>query len=208
MTCPRCGLALDDLDPRCPRCEAGAEPSPQAAARLAWERQALDYVIAHTFVSEDRARDALRAANWDLADAVTAVRGGRPLAASPARQRRTDTRIVAVALSVLVGFIVLGCGGYVAFVVYFTTHTTKSILNAQSARKAEDVRAINEAAWLYAQDTGQQPARADDLAAATGPRGYKGPYLTGAPVDPFSQQPYVLREGQVVGPADVTTFAR
>lgn len=77
---------------------------------------------------------------------------------------------------------------------------------AKSARKAEDVRAINEASWLYQNDTSAVPANAAAMSASTGPTGFQGPYLTSTPVDPFSGGAYVLTDGQVTGPADVTTF--
>ncbi len=81
---------------------------------------------------------------------------------------------------------------------------------AKSARKAEDVRAINDACWIYENDTGATPGAVADLMVAegAGPAGYNGPYLRSAnePTDPFSGGNYALTDGSVSGPADVTTF--
>jgi hypothetical protein len=81
-------------------------------------------------------------------------------------------------------------------------------LERKSARKAEDVRALNEASWLYENDTGVVAQSVADLTAdqGKGPAGYCGPYLRGTPVDPFTGKPYELKDGTVVGPGDVTTF--
>jgi len=78
----------------------------------------------------------------------------------------------------------------------------------KQARKAEDVRAINDACWIYENDTGVEAKAVPQLMAEEGPPGYNGPYLRSAnePVDPYTGQPYVLKDGQVAGPGDVVSF--
>lgn len=81
---------------------------------------------------------------------------------------------------------------------------------AKQARKAEDIRAINDACWVYENDTGLVAKSVADLMAPEdeGPTGYKGPYLRCAeePTDPYTGEPYELTDGMVSGPGDVTTF--
>jgi len=81
---------------------------------------------------------------------------------------------------------------------------------AKQARKAEDIRAINDACWIYENDTGTVPKSVADLMVPVGqgPPGYNGPYLRGEnePTDPFTGEPYELTDGVVSGPGDVTTF--
>jgi general secretion pathway protein G len=79
---------------------------------------------------------------------------------------------------------------------------------AKSARKAEDVRAINEGCWLFENDTGAAATVVGDLTQdpAGAPAGYNGPYLRGNPTDPFGGGDYVITDGTVTGPGDVATF--
>ncbi len=79
---------------------------------------------------------------------------------------------------------------------------------AKVVRKKADVTNINDASWLFENDTGQVPASVDDLRlpAGAGPAGYQGPYLRGpVPSDPWSGGAYVLTDGTVTGPAEVTS---
>lgn len=77
-----------------------------------------------------------------------------------------------------------------------------------SQRKADDVRAINEASWLYTNDTGVKPRTVRGLLSAMDVPGFQGPYMASEPLDPFSATPYELRDGEVVGPGDVVSFGR
>ena len=38
------------------------------------------------------------------------------------------------------------------------------------------------------------------------PEGYRGPYLSAVPADPYSQEPYQIEEGRLVGPGDVDLY--
>ncbi len=80
---------------------------------------------------------------------------------------------------------------------------------AKVVRKKADVDSINDASCVYHNDSGQVPNSVDDLTvdAGAGPPGYQGPYLRGPhPTDPWSGGDYVLTDGTVTGPADVTNY--
>lgn len=85
--------------------------------------------------------------------------------------------------------------------------SAKAPANAAAARRETDVRAINEASWLYQNDTGTMPASVSDLARPPdgAPAGYNGPYLRGMPTDPDTGKPYVLRDGMVASQRGSTT---
>ncbi len=75
-----------------------------------------------------------------------------------------------------------------------------------AARKEQDVLVLTLAAEGYRHDTGLDVESVGQLTAASGPKGYKGPYLDRAPSDPYSGEPYVIRKGKVAGPGDVRDF--
>jgi prepilin-type N-terminal cleavage/methylation domain-containing protein len=77
---------------------------------------------------------------------------------------------------------------------------------AKQWRKGEDCRSIRGACIIYLNDTNQRAQTIDDLIAETGPDGYRGPYMSGRPKDPYSQGEYVIDDGELTGPGDVTDF--
>lgn len=77
---------------------------------------------------------------------------------------------------------------------------------AKASRKGEDCQGIRDALLIYFEDTNQDAASIDVLLGDSGPHGYQGPYLTLSPHDPFTGQPYVVQNGVLTGPADVTTY--
>jgi hypothetical protein len=207
MTCVKCGQALADGDSSCPRC--GAEvgepgtPSPEAMQRMAWEQQTVGYVAAHAKVAPEVARQALADSGWDAGKAFEAL--GAPVPAGPSEPRRSSAPnvILIVVLIVVLGSLL--CIAPVALLVGLSVRNAGQ--RAKSARKMEDVRSINDAATIYENDTGNVAQKVDDLRADRGPKGYSGPYLAGVtPTDPFGGGEYTLTNGQVSGPADVTTF--
>lgn len=80
-------------------------------------------------------------------------------------------------------------------------------LDPDAYRKWEHVLTLRLALDQYRADTGEVADSVSDLTAAEGPEGYQGPYLAGeAPLDPYTGEPYQIRNGEVVGPGDVTSF--
>jgi hypothetical protein len=208
MTCVKCGYVLGDGDATCPRC--GADPgqpgahSPEVIQRVAWEQETVAYVAAHAKTSPEAAREALAACNWDASNAFAALGAPVPVARAAARPGGGAPSVaLIVGLIILIGSVL--CIAPMALIVGLGVRNAGQ--RAKSARKMEDVRSINNASTIYENDTGRVPQKVEELEAPTGPKGYSGPYLAGErPMDPFGGGAYQLRDGQVVGPADVTTF--
>jgi hypothetical protein len=221
MVCPKCGYVLSDLETKCPRCAdehkpAEATPAGKDRAWEEWREQAVAYLVTHGHADEGSAGRALAACSWDVQAALAVLRDGAPIPLPPPSalggrgdgQARSHTGAsVWVIVAVVVGVAVLGCA-FLSLVVGASVRNAGQ--RAKSARKAEDVRAINEACWLYENDTGLVATKVGDVTRepAGAPRGYTGPYLIGNPVDPFTGAEYALCGGTVVGPGDVTTFER
>jgi prepilin-type N-terminal cleavage/methylation domain-containing protein len=77
---------------------------------------------------------------------------------------------------------------------------------AKQWRKGEDCRSIRGACVIYENDTNEKCESLDSLIADAGPAGYRGPYLSGRPKDPYTQGEYTVADGDLTGPADITTF--
>jgi general secretion pathway protein G len=79
---------------------------------------------------------------------------------------------------------------------------------AKESRKKEDVQGVNDGCVLFQCDTNVVAQSVDDLLQdpASAPSGYMGPYLTRRPADPYSNGDYVIQDGAVTGPADVTNY--
>jgi hypothetical protein len=169
--------------------------------RMAWEEQAVAYVAAHAKVTPEAARQALTACEWDAPKAFAALGAPVPVEARPGGGAPSVALIVG--LIVLLGSVL--CIAPMGLIVGLSVRNAGE--RAKTARKMEDVRSINDAATIYENDTGCVAKKVEDLEAPTGPKGYSGPYLAGThPTDPFGGGAYQLRDGHVVGPADVTTF--
>lgn len=56
---------------------------------------------------------------------------------------------------------------------------------------------VERASWAYQGDTGRLPSATSNLVAKTGPPGYRGPYLGVEPIDPETDAPFALSDGQV-----------
>ncbi len=217
MECPKCGYVLGDLDAECPRCKAERDPTGGAERRRWVNEGGRTYGPGTreelaTWLSEGRMSAYAMAAEeggttWIHVAALLGVPTPPPASAEElsAEKRRQSWSTVGLVLAVLVGLMVIVVP-VVALVVGLAVRNAGQ--TAKQARKAEDVRAINDACWIYENDTGRQAGRVSDLMAPTGPRGYNGPYLRSAnePTDPYSGRPYTLTNGEVSGPADVTLF--
>ncbi len=210
MECPKCGYDMDDLDSTCPRCAAAGPAGP--GGWQAWEQQAVDWLISQSDVDAEKARRALAACSWNAPAALAVLRGAAPPPPPPPLPGQSPTSPAKGGPS---AWVIAGIVGLVVLVplaasvsLFMGLAVRNAGQRAKSARKAEDVRAINEACWLYENDTGRVAAKVGDLTQdpSRAPRGYNGPYLRGDPTDPFSGAGYTITDGTVTGPGDVVTF--
>jgi hypothetical protein len=215
MVCPKCGYALSDLEAACPQCaaegsSADATPMADGAAWEEWRRQTVAYLMARSRASEESAARALATCSWDAQAALAVLHGGAPIPLPPGSavpdKRTSGSTVPVIAVCALAAVVVLV--GPVASAVGLAVRNAGQ--RAKSARKASEVRAINECCRRYANDTGLLATRVSDVTQdpASAPSGYNGPYLIGNLTDPFTGAEYAVSGGTVVGPGDVTTFLR
>jgi general secretion pathway protein G len=217
VTCPKCGYSLSDLDRTCPRC--GAEPgqsdatSPEVAERMAWEEQCIGYIVAHTGVSLESARNALSATGWDLASALTRVRGGVPLVQSLAERKKQDTRIVVWIVGGVLALFLLLCLGYAGLVGLFVRQlaneeggpsgarggslSSRHVESARESKTGAEIRVLEMAVSQYQIHCEEPPKRLQDLVTKPAdPKQaarWKGPYFQhGVPKDAWDHD-YVYR---------------
>lgn len=190
MECPKCGYLMTPFDETCPRChgegtQSEATPTPPAvvpARAPLWRYVAvgLGAVVVLAVVT------AVLLARRSPSPDATAARAEAEYDAMMKAASRGDIEAM-------------------------TDHALRAGAAAHEAaegskqrRQEADMSALENASVMFRNDTGRWPERIEDLFTAPtwAGRDWQGPYLSRStpPTDPWSGQPYQLRDGQVIAP--------